>query len=638
VTQVTDAEVHVRDVAAERRQVDEAVAGQTLCSAFAAQEQAGPDLVCMEQRQPDGSWTGVTRAAYRSQVRDVALALLADGFAPGQFGVVMGSNRLEHVVADYAVLHARGASVSVYNTSSPEQIAYIAGHCGATVAFLEDETYLARLRVVREQLPALRRVVLMEGRPADDERDWVVGWDDWVRSGQSHPDPDAFDRSWQAVEPDDLASLIYTSGTTGDPKGVMYSHRIVLWTCESFALRLGAELAQDLRAVSYLPLAHVSERFGSHWLGTWLAAAHGSNGVVRLCPDLAQIAAYVGDTRPTLFTGVPRVWEKFAAGLQAGLRALPDEIRTLVEGAMAAGRAAAELRGRGEPVPLEVAAAEEQAAPVLTGVRAKLGLDACRLAVTSTAPVPYDLEMFWAGLGLPLNGVWGMSELTGPASMNPLDDVRPGTAGTALPGVELRIAEDGELLVRGGNVMVGYYRDEVRTAETLDADGWLHSGDVAELDADGYVRIVDRKKELIITSSGKNISPANIEALLKVHPLVGQAMALGDGHSYVTALLVLDAEAAPAWAAARGIAGSAAELAEHPEVLAAVAEGVAEANSHLSRIEQVKRWRVLPDEWTAEGGELTATQKLRRRVVVSKYAEAAEALYAEQPVGAGVTS
>jgi long-chain acyl-CoA synthetase len=269
---------------------------------------------------------------------------------------------------------------------------------------------------------------------------------------------------------------------------------------------------------------------------------------------------------------------------------------------------------------------------VYAGIRAKLGLEEVKLAVTTTAPTPLDLELFWAGLGLPLHEVWGMSELTGPATAVPPHDVRLGTVGPLLAGVEAKIGEDGELLVRGGNVMQGYYRDDERTAETLDADGWLHTGDIAVED-DGWYRIVDRKKELIITSSGKNIAPAQVESLLKLHPLVGQAITIGDRRSHLTALIVLDPDIVRGWAAQRGIEASMDQLARHPDVVAAITAGVVEANTHLARIEQVKRFSILPREWTPESGELTPTQKLKRRVVLDRYADEITSLYADPPGG-----
>jgi long-chain acyl-CoA synthetase len=623
----------MRDVAAERQDIDQMVAGYTLPSVFAELVAKHPDARTVRWRDDDGTFRDQTLTEYRATVRDAALGLLALGFTPGEFGLVMASNRPEHGVADLGIIHARGASVTLYNTLAPDQIAWIAEHCGATIAIVETEEHLEKFRKVRHLLPRLRTIVTLDADPAGDEG--VLRWTDLLARGAeaAAADPEAFDRSWRETKPDDLLSLIYTSGTTGTPKGVMYSHHNVVWTAESIRRHWGDDMLGSSRLISYLPLAHVSERFTSHWGPLWHGLHTEQPGSITFCPDMTQLLPYLQATKPTVFVGVPRVWEKLQTAIRAGVGAQPEELRTAITGALDAGRKAAELRHAGQDVPAELAAAVTASAPVYGGILAKLGLDEVRLAVTTTAPTPLDLELFWAGLGLPLHEVWGMSELTGPATAVPPHDVRLGTVGPLLAGVEARIDADGELLIRGGNVMQGYYRDDERTAEALDADGWLHTGDIAVED-DGWYRIVDRKKELIITSSGKNIAPAQVESLLKLSPLVGQAITVGDSRSHLTALIVLDADIAPAWAAQQGLGQlGMEELARHPAVVAAVTAGVAEANTHLARIEQVKRFAILPREWTPESGELTPTQKLKRRVVLDRYAEEIASLYADQPGG-----
>lgn len=624
----------VRDIEAERRGIDETVDGWTVCSVFDAVVERFPDHPLIEWRDEDG-WNPITASDYRDAVREVTLGLLESGFTPGEFAIIQGANRPEHVITDLGIVHAAGASVSAYNTLSPDQLRYLAGHCEATVVIVEDETYLERWRQIRGDLPALRLAVLWEGE-ADD--DWVITWDELRARGRAahDADPQRFERTWRQVAPDDVISVIYTSGTTGQPKGVTYTHRNIVWTAESERLLLGDEILTGARFISYLPLAHIAERFQSHWAPLWYTLQIGEPGTVRYCPDLTQILLYLIETRPTAFVGVPRIWEKFAAAIQAGIAAEQDQERKqMVERAIAVGRKRAELIHAGQDVPDEVAEGFERSAPVYQAIKQKLGLDACDFAVTTTAPIPLDLELFWMALDLPLVQVWGMSELTGPATTVPLDDVRPGTVGPTIPGVEAELDEDGELLIRGGNVMEGYYRDPERTAETVDEDGWLRTGDIAEVDDRGWYRIVDRKKELIITSSGKNISPSNVEALLKMDPLVGQAIAVGDNRNYLTALIVLDAEVAPGWAAQHGIEDtSIGGLSDHPDVVAEVRRGIEDANAQLARIEQIKRFTILPDEWTAESGELTPTQKMKRRVVHDRYADAIDGMYdADSPTG-----
>ncbi len=610
--------VATRNPAAERAEIDRAVAGKTICTLFADTAAARGDQEALRRREADG-WRAITWSGYQERVHHLTLALLGRGFGPGQFGLILARNVPEHVIADLAIVHAGGASVSVYNTLAPEQIAYIANHCSASVVFVEDTGFLERIEAIREQVPSLKTVVLLRGDAAG-----TVAWDALMAEGRAaaESDPGAFERSWRAVKPEDLANLIYTSGTTGPPKGVMYSHNNVVWTCESSRRML--QIGEGKRYLSYLPLAHIAERFSSHYYGGLYLG-----GIVSYVPDLAQLPQAMVETKPQFFVGVPRLWEKFKAAIMAGLMAEPDAARRdMVLRAIETGRRLVEFEQRGEQPPPELEAARAQIAPVQQALRAKLGLDQCEIAVTSTAPIPLDVLAFYAAIGLPLTEVWGMSELTGPHTATPQGSIKLGTVGVAYPGTELRLAEDGEVLARGGNVMQGYYREPEQTAAAIDSEGWMHTGDVGELDAQGNLRIIDRKKELIVTSYGKNISPANIESLLLEKPLIGFACVVGDSRQYLTALLVLDGQTATGWAAARGIeARSPAELAGHPAVLEEIGRAVEEVNRHLSHAEQIKRFRLLPTEWSAESEELTPTLKLKRRVVLKKYAGQIEDMY-----------
>ena len=610
-----------RNAGTERREIDMAVAGRTIPSTFLETASKYPDRTAIRWKTAEG-FQSMTWSHYRHAVRTATLGLISLGFKQGDFGLIMARNRPEHVIADLAIVHAGGTAVSVYNTLAPDQIQYIAEHSEATFAFVEDAGFLKRWEQIRGNLPKLRRIVLMEPveSPTAD-----LSWAAMMEAGEAadRDDPDAFDRSWKSVKPENIVALIYTSGTTGPPKGVMYTHRNILWTLESSDRVLFSEPGNT--SISYLPLSHVSERFSSHWRGLYSAIE------VSYCPEISQLLPYLLEVRPTAFVGVPRVWEKFYAAINAGLAAEPDEgRRNAIEGAIAVGRSLVPHLLRGEPPPPELAEMAERIAPVQLAIRARLGLDRCRYAYTSTAPMPVDVMEFFASIGLPLIEVWGMSELTGPATSNSPGAMKIGTVGPTLPGVEAKLDEDGELLIRGGNVMKGYYKDPQLTAETIDGEGWLRTGDVAVVDEDGFYKIVDRKKELIITSSGKNISPANLEGLMKHHPLVGQAMALGDGRSYLTALIVLDSEVAPGWARARGLsASSLAEMSVQPELIAEVQRGLAEVNRQVSRIEGIKRFTILPVEWTAESEELTPTLKLKRRVIVERYAREISGMYEE---------
>jgi long-chain acyl-CoA synthetase len=610
----------MRDVAAERSEIERAIEGKTLCSVFAETVARLGDTEALIGRSPGGESRSVSWNEYRAQVREVALGLHALGLTPRSFGVIMARNRPEHVIADMGILHAGATPVSLYNTLAPEQISYIANHCEARIAVVEDAAFLAKFQAARAEMPGLERIILLEGTSDDP---WVITWDELRASGRAaHArDPHAFDGLWQGVTPDDTVTLIYTSGTTGPPKGVIDTHRSTLWVLES--LHHVVSTGPEDRLISYLPLAHAADRFLIYYAG--VVSGH----TVTFCPEVTQILQTMVEVRPTAFGGVPRIWEKLHAGLTSAIAKEPEEQkRRMVLGALEVARKVVTLEQRGEPVPAELRQQRTMFEPIFAGIRARIGLDRCKHTVTGAAPTPREVVEFFHAIGVPISDVWGMSELGVVGTRSPNERIKIGSIGVALPGVEVRIAADGELQVRGGMVMRGYYKDPEKTAETIDPDGWLSTGDIAKIDEDGYLTIVDRKKELIITAGGKNISPANLESLLKAHPLIGQACVIGDNRSYLTALIVLDGQVAPAWAAARNIASSAiADLAVDPQAQADIAAAVAAVNERVSRVESIRKWKILPTEWTAESEELTPTLKLKRRVIVEKYAKAIAEMY-----------
>jgi long-chain acyl-CoA synthetase len=601
-----------RDIAAERAQIDEAARGKTVLTMFEQTCKEIPDQPALNWKDASGSWRSLTWSQYREEVRKATAGLKALGFRPGEFAVIMSRNRPEHLIADLGVLHARGVAVSLYNTLAPEQVKYIADHCDAVMAFVENAAFLAKFEAIRDQLPKLRNVVVMDPQGVH-LGGWVTSWEALIARGEAEDrrHPDAFD-DWRRVTPDDLATLIYTSGTTGPPKGVMQAHSNVCWMAESVNRYL--DRVGD-RHISYLPFAHAFERFVGHW------GAIRTHGIVYFCPESAQLFAYAVEVKPTALIGVPRVWEKLHAALSAGIQADPEEQRrNAILQAIEVGRKLAKLKQVQQPAPPELLAAAERARPVWMAIRAKVGLQELEYGVTGAAPINPDVIEFFQALGINLWEGWGMTECTVGATYNPLERIKNGTVGVADPGVEMKVADDGEVLLRGGNIMRGYYKDPQKTAETIDPEGWLHTGDVGEIDGDGYLRIVDRKKELIITAGGKNISPANLEALLKQNPLIGQAMVIGDRRPYVSALVVLDQEFAPVWARKAGIVfTSIADLAPHPAVRAEIQKAVDECNRHVSNVEAVRRFTILPVEWTPESEELTPTLKLKRRIVSEKY-------------------
>jgi long-chain acyl-CoA synthetase len=586
-----------------------AVAGQTVPRHFLATVAAHPDRVALRTRQGEGH-VELTWADYADAAARLAAALADLGVEPGTRVVLLMRNRPEFHVADVACLLVGATPISIYNSSSPEQIRYVAAHCGAEVAIVEGGDFLDRMLSAREQLPAVRHVIAIDG-----DAPGTIPWRELLTAS-----PVDLERAAQVAEPDDLVTVIYTSGTTGEPKGVMLDHSNVCWTIES--LERALDLSTDgFRLVSYLPMAHIAERAVSHYSGIMLGYR------VTTCPDLHFLAETLRETEPQTLFGVPRTYEKVHSAVRAILAADPAK-EAEFDAALSVGLDVANRRARDDDVPALLARRYEDVdAATLRPVRQLLGLDATVVAVTAAAPIPVEILDFFRGLGLPLSEMYGLSETTGPATWEPRH-VRAGTVGHAIPGMELQLDDDGEVLCRGGNVFRGYLDDPVRTAEALDADGWLHTGDIGELDDDGYLRIVDRKKELIITTGGKNISPAALESALVAQPLIGQACAIGDDRPFVVALLVLDPDVAPVWAARRGIpAATVAELAHDPEVLAEVGREVDLVNLRFSRAESIRRFRVLEDEWQPDSEELTPTMKLKRRGILAEYADEIDELY-----------
>jgi long-chain acyl-CoA synthetase len=589
-----------------KAELDDAVEGQTIVERFLATVQAHPQQVALRAKQPDDSYAEWTYAQYADLVAGAAAHLRSLGVGPGDRVVLMMRNIPEFHFVDLGVAALGATSISVYNSSSPEQVAYLTGHCQAKLAVVQDDGFEARFLEVREQLPALEAIVNLS--------------QDGVTDALFHRGSLDLAAELGSCSPDTLATVIYTSGTTGPPKGVMLSHYNVVWTAEGYLRMLDIEPV-GFRAISYLPMAHIAERMSTHYL-----AAMGGYEVTT-CPDPGQIAAYARDVRPQIMFGVPRVWEKIHAGVQAALGADPEKKAGFDE-AVAAAIPISERRTMGEATAEDEATYRFLDEVAFANVRGLVGLDAVEYAISGAAPIPAELISWYRAIGVPLSEIYGMSESTGPMTWEPTR-VKAGTVGVAFPGTDCFLADDGEVCIRGGNVFLGYLDDVEKTAEALDPDGTLHSGDIGLFDDEGYLRIVDRKKELIITAGGKNISPANLEAALKMIPLVAQACAIGDQRPFVSALVVLDGEVAPVWAKDHGIEPSSlAELAEHPDVIAEVNRGLEEAMAGFNNAERVKKVTILADEWLPDSEELTPTSKLKRRGIHAKYAAEIAALYA----------
>jgi long-chain acyl-CoA synthetase len=592
------------------------VAGQTAPKKFLELVASNPNSPALHSMKDDapGSWNDWTLQQYADQVAKAAAGLQAAGLTAGHRVLLMMRNRPDMHWFDTAAQFLRATPVSIYNSSSAEEIQYLANHAEAEIAILEDSGFLDRMLEIRDELPLLRRIYVINP-PADGLPDGVQLASELMEAGSADLAALAADTS-----PDDIATLIYTSGTTGPPKGVMVSQFNVVYTVEQLRRCIDFETFLGKRAVSYLPMAHIAERMMSHYQAMILGYS------VYCCPDPAQLTLYLKEVHPEIIFGVPRVWEKIYNGVNAALAADPDRKKQFDDGVAAAVEVKrAEITGTATQEQLDTWAFLDSVAFGM--VRGLVGLDAVEVAVTGAAPIPKVILEWFNAIGVPLSEIYGMSESSGPMTWSPKRN-KPGYVGACIPGAELKIAEDGEVCIRGGNVFQGYFKQPDKTAETL-IDGWLHSGDIGELDDEGYVRIVDRKKELIITSGGKNISPANLEAALKTIPLIGQAAAIGDARKFVSAILVLDPEAAVVWAKAHGKeALTPTEMATDPEVLAEVQAGIDEVNEQFAQVEQIKKFTLVGEEWMPDSDMLTPTSKLKRRGVNARYATEIEAMYA----------
>jgi long-subunit acyl-CoA synthetase (AMP-forming) len=558
-------------LAAER-----AAGPRTICEAFARTVALYPDRLAVIT--PGGS--RMTWGEYGAQVGDVAAGLHALGLRPGDTLALMLSTRLEFHLLDAAAVMLGAVPFSIYNTAPRQDIAYVLANSGARLAIVEDH--------LRDRV-AVERTLTVSDVPEIRRRGAKLGFD--------------VDAAATAVQPGDLLTLIYTSGTTGEPKGVEISHSNVLAVAS--AVDSVSRWPEAAQLVSYLPMAHIGDRNCSHY---W-PMIFGST--VTCCDDISRVLDVMRDVRPHFVFGMPRLFEKLRAIIER------DSDQPTLEALNQA-----RLRALGR----DVAEPDEDR---LARVRTAYGFDRLRFGITGGTMTPPDLLAFLHGLGMPVGEIWGMSECTGVATMSPPDSLRIGTAGTPIPGVAVRLADDGELELRGPGIMSGYRGRPDLTAETFTGDRWLRSGDVGEIDADGYVSVVDRKKELIIGSSGKNMAPARIEARLKeAFPLIGGAVAIGDQRPYNVALISLDPDACAGFAREHGLVGdSPAELAGDPAVREAVEAQVRLANEHLSAPERIKAFTIVPVAWLPGADELTPTMKPRRRAILAKYAAEIDALY-----------
>ncbi|MFP5352518.1 MAG: AMP-dependent synthetase/ligase [Actinomycetota bacterium] len=617
---------------------------QTIIERFHERIKEHPSQVALRYKK-GGEWRDITWRRYGEVVEQTSKGLMTLGFGHGDKISLLSNNRPEWHIADVGAMSIGGATAAIYTTNSPEQVAYIIQHSESKVAFVDVPEQLEKILKVRSELPDLQKVVVFDGYQGDADADFVMTWDDFLKSGSSVEDT-RVQQERSKVKPEDLATFVYTSGTTGPPKGVMLTHSNVWATAQMLDERLPfAELTkggQTARALSYLPLSHIAERMTSHLMQifngseTWFGES-----IDTLIVDLQAC-------KPTYFFGVPRVWEKFYAGVTAKMAAAdPNDRKTkLAKKAVELGKqitqAEQEAIARGgsaldAKIPLGTKVQHALLDKlVLHKIRAAFGLEECGLALSAAAPLAPELIWFFHSVGIKISEGYGQSEDNGPTTWHPINRVKIGTVGQPLKGVEVKIAEDGEILVRGANVMKGYYKDEKATNETI-ADGWLHSGDVGELDEHNYLKITDRKKDLIITAGGKNIAPQELENRLKSsHKLISQVVVIGDKRPFLTALVTLDEEAAPLWAKEQGIEGGIAEIANHERTIKEIEGAINQLNQGLAKVEGIKKFRILERDFLQEEEEITPTMKVKRKKINEFYADVIEDLYnKESPSGAG---
>jgi long-chain acyl-CoA synthetase len=613
----------------------------TIIDRFYERVSSHPEKVALRYKW-NGQWQDITWAQYGDRVNKVGKALISLGFQPGDKMSLLSLNRPEWHIADVGCMAVGGATAAVYVTNSPDQVRHVVADSDSKIAIVENTGQLEKILKVREELPLLQKVVVFEGYEGDADKDFVLTWDEFLKLADG-VDNAKFDEARATVKPENLATFVYTSGTTGNPKGVMLTHSNIWWTAEHSEKQLPLGDTESGRALSYLPLSHIAERMISHLLQiyygttTWFAES-----LETLLPDMQAC-------KPTYFFGVPRVWEKFYAGIQAKMAAADpnDRKAKLAKKAIELGKqvtvAEQEAVARGgkladAKVPLGVklqhAALDKL---VLSKIRAAFGLDECQLALSAAAPLSADLIWFFHSIGIKITEGYGQSEDNGPTSWNPADAIKIGTVGPPLPGLEVKIAEDGEILVRGGNVMPGYYKNEKATKETINEDGWLMSGDVGELDEHNYLKITDRKKDLIITAGGKNIAPQEIEGKIKnSHALVSQVVVIGDKRPFLSALITLDEEKAPSWAKEQGIDGDIAAIANDERTLKEIEGAINEVNKSLAKVEGIKKFRILERDFLQEENEITPTMKVKRKQINQLYGDVIEDMYdRESPQSAG---
>ncbi len=612
------------DLSSIRPQTSVVMPGETMPAIFwNAVEQRGP-AIWLRQKE-FGIWRSWTWAQVGQAVREIGHGLLSIGFDARETASILSNTNVEWVLCDIAVLSANGVSNGIYPTDAAEQVQYLCEDSRTTVLFVEDDEQLDKALEVRERLPGLRKIVVFDMEGLRDFHDpMVIGLDELRSLGREHlkSHPKALDERVASVRKEDLAILVYTSGTTGKPKGAMHAHQGLVYTVRGYNTLIARD--QNDECMCFLPLCHIAERMGGEYFSLYTGAR------LNFVENPETVPENVREIAPTVFTAVPRVWEKFYSGVMIALKEASGLQQAAYAWAIGVGQRVADHVLKGETVPgglqLQFRAARLL---VLDNVRKLIGIHRARFLVTGAAPISPELVRWYLALGVPMLEVWGMTETCGASTGIPAERIRPGSIGPAASYNEVKLdPQTGEILVRGPNVFMGYLNLPEKTAETIDADGWLHTGDVGVVDEEGFFRITDRMKDIIITAGGKNITPSELENELKFSPYITDAVVIGDKRPYLTVIIMIDQENVEKFAQDNDVPFSNyASLTRSPEVQQLIQDVIDATNKKFARVEQIKHFWLLDTQLSAEDEELTPTMKLKRKLVQQKYAQQIDAMY-----------
>ena len=596
----------------------------TLPAIFRARSRESAAHIALREKR-NGIWREHTWRNYWDRAQAIGLGLVAIGVKPGDRVAIHSEDRPEWLFADLGAQGIGALTVGIYPTNPAAEVRYILAHSGARILVAEDQEQVDKALAAADGCPALERIVVIDRKGLRDYGDpRLIGYEEVEALGRETGarEPERFDRLVDALTPEQVATIVYTSGTTGPPKGAMLTQANLAASVRAASLLWGA--SADDRVCSYLPLCHVAEKIFT----IYLPMASGASA--NFAESVDTVTMNLREVEPTVFLGVPRIWEKMAAGIFIRMQDADALKRANFRLWTAVGKRLTDvwIRSGGRyPFPWNLVYRAGWLA-LYRSLQNKLGLSACRIPVSGAAPIAPDILRFFHSIGIHIREAWGQTECAGAATLTPREDVRIGSVGVPIPELQVRIADDGEILLRSPLVFAGYYRDEDATRAAFDPEGWLRTGDVGFVDDHGHVHITDRKKDLIITAGGKNIAPSLIENSLKASPFVKEAIVVGDRRSYLAALIGIERDAVADWATRRGIAFTTyRDLTERPEVVDLVAAQVRRVNEDLSSVEQIKRFRLIPKELEHEDGELTATQKVKRGILADRYRELVEALY-----------